>query len=778
LSGGSVQAFELERLLEALNNPVLAWGLDGRIVFANAAVERLSGWSARELVGLPIATLVLAPRGWVATDRPARASMVGRAGGEIVVEVVVSEVRQPGSSVLLVGVLHAIEATLVNYEELLDNAPAAIAIVQGEEMRYVLSNALNQQLVGGRQLVGKTIREALPELEADGVVAIVERVYQTGEPYLAHQYPVTVVETADAPARRAFVNGVAQPLRGANGAVEGVMIFAYEVTDLVTSRERLREAEERLRLAIESARLGTWDYDVSARTIRCDARYRELSGLGPDADIVPEELAAGIHPDDRAAVMAAANRSFDPASGGEFAAEFRATGVEDGVERWVAVRGRMFFDDKQRPSRFVGIGADVTPERRALERQRFLADASTILASSLDPREMLPRIAALAVPLLGDWCTIHFGDGDVAAAHVDPTKLDLVRELGARERKDQTSALGVGRVLASGRPELVPQLTAAGLRAAARDPAHLEILERLHPRSAMFLPLRGRDGTIGVLSLFGAESGRTYGEADLAFAGELADRAAAAIDNARLYEQATKAIGVRDQFLSIASHELRTPLTSLTLQLSSVSRLARNGTLATLPADKLEERVGRMERQTARLTSLVNELLDVSRISTGRLAINCFPTDLVEVVSDVVERLSDEAGRARAPLIVRAPEELTGTWDANRLDQVLTNLVGNAIKYAPGKPIDIDVARIGERAVVSVRDRGPGITEQDQQRIFERFERAAPPAMAGLGLGLWISSRIAQAHGGSIRVDSRPGHGATFVVELPLAAPCREGPEA
>jgi PAS domain S-box-containing protein len=771
--------------LDALNNPALVWDPAGRIVFANAALERLSGWSSREIVGQPVAALATpetngsSPRRWWTepADRPVPLSLTGRAGGEIPVEVVVSELGEPGGPDLLIGVFHVLEAARVNYEKLLEDAPAAIAIVHGEEMRYVLSNALNQRLVGGRKLVGKTIREALPEFEADGVIALVQHVYETGEPYFAHEFPVTIPEAAGAPARRGFVNGVAQPLLGANGAIEGVMVFAYEVTDLVISRERMREAEERLRLAVESARLGTWDFDPNAATIRCDARYRELCGLGPDAEIVPEVLAAAIHPDDRDDVIAAARRSFDPATGGEYQAEFRATGVEDGVERWVSVRGRMFFDDKQRPSRFVGIGADVTPERRALERQRFLADASTILASSLDPREMLPRLAALAVPRLGDWCTIHFGAGDVAAAHADPSKIDLARELGQREREDQSSPLGVGRVLSSGRPELVPQLTAEALRAAARDPAHLALLERLHPRSAMRLPLRGREGTIGVLSLFQGQSGRNYAEADLAFAAELADRAAAAIENARLYEQATKAVGVRDQFLSIASHELRTPLTSLTLQLSSVARLARTGALPTLAPDKLEERVNRMERQTARLASLVNELLDVSRISTGRLALACFPADLVEVVGDVVERLADEAGRARAPLVVRAPESLIGTWDANRLDQILTNLVGNAIKYAPGKPIDIEVAQDGERAIVTVRDRGPGITAEDQPRIFQRFERAAPPAMAGLGLGLWISSRIAQAHGGSIRVESEPGHGAAFIVELPVSAPCRDEPE-
>jgi PAS domain S-box-containing protein len=663
-----------------------------------------------------------------------------------------------------------------NLEKIFEDAPAAIAILRGEEMRYELSNRINQQLAAGRTLVGKTVREALPELEADGVTAFVRRVYETGQPFFAHEYPVTAPATADTPARRMFMNGVCQPLRGSMGDVDGVMIFAYDVTDLVSSRRRVQEAEERLRLAVESAQLGTWDYDPKSGAVQCDARYRRLFGLGPDSELTTETLMAAIHPDDRDRVAEATQGSFDPSTGGEYAAEYRTRGIEDGIERWVASRGRTFFDHEMKPGRFVGTGADVTKERQVLEHQRFLTEASTILSSSLDYRDTLPKVATLAVAKVADWCTIDLAGEDdqterVAIAHVDPAKVDRARELRKRYASDWIAPTGVGQIQATGQPMLVARLTDEMFAHAAREPERLRILHELGLRSALLLPLRTHERTLGVLSLFQAESGRTYGPEDLAFADELARRVAAAIENARLYDRAKRAVGIRDQFLSIASHELRTPLTSLTLQLSGISRHVSAGTFTSLPAEKIEARVGRMEQQVARLTTLVDELLDVSRISAGRLAVDRQPADLVEIVKEVVERLGDEAQRAGSPINLEAPESLPGSWDRNRLDQVVTNLVGNAIKYAGGKPIDVELKRKGESAYFAVRDRGLGISEGDQKRIFEQFERAAPPGISGFGLGLWIVRRIVEGHGGRIEVESRLGEGASFVMQLPLQLP-------
>ena len=223
---------------------------------------------------------------------------------------------------------------------------------------------------------------------------------------------------------------------------------------------------------------------------------------------------------------------------------------------------------------------------------------------------------------------------------------------------------------------------------------------------------------------------------------------------------------VRDEFLSVASHELRTPLTSLKLEVANLLRLARRGDLE---ADgRLPSRVERIDAQVARLHRLIDELLDVSRIAAGSLGLELEEVDLAEVANEVVQRFGDEAARLGSTLEARAPVRTMGYWDRNRLDQVITNLVSNALKYGEGKPIEVTVEARGERAVLVVRDQGVGIAPTDQKRIFGRFERAASSRnYGGMGLGLSIVKQLVDAFGGSVTVDSRPGLGAEFIVQLP-----------
>jgi PAS domain S-box-containing protein len=652
------------------------------------------------------------------------------------------------------------EAERRNLETLFENAPAAIAIVRGPELRYELSNAVNQELAGGRQLVGKTVREALPELEADGVTAVVRSVYDTGKPFVAREYAVTAPATDHRPARRMFMNGICQPLRGPNGAIEGAMIFAYDVTDMVASRQRVEEAEERLRLALESAELGTWDYDPQSGAIQCDASFRRLFGLRPDGEMNTKRLMSAIRMEDRPGVEEAARRSFDPHGGGGYVAQYRTVGIDDGVERWISVHGRTFFDEQGKPHRFVGTGVDITREKVALERERFLAEATAVLASSFDYGTTVASVGKLAVPTLADGCAVELlPEADepplLIVEHASSPQAERLREVWRRSSPDPTSPLKIDHVVSTGQPTFIP-----------------DVSEQPGIRSAMILPIKVRDRTIGLLGLFQAESGRRYSASDLTFAAELARRTGAAIENARLYDQAKRAVGIRDQFLSIASHELRTPLTALTFLLSTVSKMVARGTPATGPdGDKLAERISRMRDQIGRLNTLVDDLLNVSRIATGRLSLNLEPMDLVELVKDVLNRLNDVAEHANSRMTLRAPESLKGRWDHDRIDQVVTNLVGNAIKHAAGTPIDVEVGCDDNIARLVVRDQGPGIRESDQKRIFERFERAAPPALAGFGLGLWLVKSIVDAHNGRVEVASTPGNGARFVIELPIDTP-------
>ncbi len=227
---------------------------------------------------------------------------------------------------------------------------------------------------------------------------------------------------------------------------------------------------------------------------------------------------------------------------------------------------------------------------------------------------------------------------------------------------------------------------------------------------------------------------------------------------------AQEGVRLRDEFLSIASHELKTPITALQLQLHSLrERVERMD-------ERMVSRVDRAARSGERLAELIEALLDVSRIATGRFELNPQRFDLAETVGEVCERLREAATQAGCELSVKLGGALVGTWDRLRIEQVLTNLLSNAIKYAAQAPIEVSLAQEGNTAVLEVRDRGPGIPEEAQARIFNRFERAAEIRhYGGLGLGLYVVREIVKAHDGMVSVHNRPGGGACFIVRLPLA---------
>jgi signal transduction histidine kinase len=224
-----------------------------------------------------------------------------------------------------------------------------------------------------------------------------------------------------------------------------------------------------------------------------------------------------------------------------------------------------------------------------------------------------------------------------------------------------------------------------------------------------------------------------------------------------------RAIEMRDDFVSMVSHELRTPLNTLYLQTQLRRRVANGAQLTAM--------VERDEAQIRNMVRLIDDMLDVSRLRKGTLAIQPAAADLAVLVRRVVESYADQAASVGCPMELTAPESIPGVWDEFRIEQVVANLLTNAIRYGGGKPVEVIVESSGQEATVSVRDRGIGIAPQDQARIFEQFERAVGKQVApGLGLGLYITRQIVEAHGGRIEVQSSPGEGSTFTVRLPRRA--------
>ena len=434
---------------------------------------------------------------------------------------------------------------------------------------------------------------------------------------------------------------------------------------------------------------------------------------------------------------------------------------------------------RQRADREVVVLAEERAARAIAEvterRVRLLSEASKALFASFDCEAALASVARLLVPQLADWCAVELRQDEppgarrqVAVVHVDPSDAARSRELRASSEGDPPPV--VASVMAAGQPQLHPAIPDTSLVEWVRDPEQLEIARTVGLASGMVVPMAVRGGTFGAI-VIGASS-RRYGAEDLALAEEIGRRAGTAIENARLYRQAQQAIGVRDQFLAIASHELKTPLSSLLLVLDGVERSLDR--IPNAPA-RMREKITVLSRQARRLSHLVSNLLDVARVQAGQLDVSIEQVDLCAVLREVVERHEQEAARAGCALEVVAGDPVAGAWDESRVDQVVSNLLTNALKYGAGKPVRLVAESSGDTARLSVTDRGIGIAPDDHERIFQRFERAASSAAEGIGLGLWITREIVRRLGGSIRVESQLGQGARFTVELPIR-PARTAP--
>jgi signal transduction histidine kinase/GAF domain-containing protein len=544
----------------------------------------------------------------------------------------------------------------------------------------------------------------------------------------------------------------------------------------------------------------------------------------------------------------------------------------------------------------------------------FLAEAGTVLASSLEYETTLASVARLAVPQIADWCAVHVVEENgavqqLAAAHVDPAKVQLARDLEQKYPYDPDAPMGVPAVLRSGQPEIVPEIPEELIEASVPDPDDLEIIRHLGLRSSMIVPLVARGRILGAMTFVSAESGRRFGEEDLALAQELAARAALAVDNARLYREAhrtaaeraailgqmadgvaiadaegtvkfvneaghritggirttdkpaawyvepyelltldgrpytadelplTRAIRDReavtdagwqirradgsravvegtavpvfgpdgellgavstfrdvtaqrslerqkDEFLSAAAHDLRTPLTTIK---GLAQLLQRRIQRMDLPeGQRLIDGLEQMDGAVKRMTRLIDQLLDTTRLQMGRpIDLTRRPVNLVTLAHEVTEEFRHGSDGHRI-LLETSTAELTVAGDADRLERVLLNLLSNAVKYSPnGGDVVVTVEQEsgdGESmALIAVRDHGLGIPAADLPHIFERFYRGAnvDGRIPGTGIGLAGAKQIVEEHGGTIAAESREDEGTTMTIRLPMhtagTSPARE----
>ena len=408
------------------------------------------------------------------------------------------------------------------------------------------------------------------------------------------------------------------------------------------------------------------------------------------------------------------------------------------------------------------------------DRAAFLAEASARL-TSLDYEKNLEAIAQLAVPRFADWCVVDLLEGGelrrLAIAHTDAAKVEFARELHRRYPPRRDDPGGFWHVITSGNSVLASGIDDELLRRTARDAEHLSILREVGLRSAMLVPLGRGNEVYGVLTFVLARGDRAYGEEDLDFAQELGRRAAYAIENARLYRQAQEASRAKDEFLAALSHELRTPLNAI-LGWASILR-AR-------PEGQIERGLDVIYRNAKVQTQLVEDLLDASRIVSGRMSIDLKDVPLRPIIVAAVETILPQAVEKDIEFKTDLPEaEIVIRGDAARLQQVFWNILSNAVKFTPrGGRIDVGTSTSQAEVAVHVTDTGAGIRSEALPFIFDRFRQADASSTRryrGLGLGLTLSRQLTEMHGGRIGASSPgPGRGAVFTVSLPLVeAPTR-----
>jgi PAS domain S-box-containing protein len=474
---------------------------------------------------------------------------------------------------------------------------------------------------------------------------------------------------------------------------------------------------------------------------------------------------------------------FPELKGSVFEREYRRA-TEQGVsvsieEYYPPLRGWVELHAFPTPDGLTIYFRNITGRKRAEANQRFLAEASSALAASIDYEKTLDTVVRLAVPYLADSCILYILSEEGAIQRAKSTHADPAADARLREALRQVPAdphapgSPISHVIESGETEVIEEVSETLIRTLATTPEHLQALLEIAPQSLLVVPLISRGRTFGALSLGCSSPRGRYTQAEATLAEELAARAALAIDNARLYVDAQRAAQARQEVLHVVSHDLRNSLNAALLHIDVL--------LASMPEPVRRARgqihMEAIQRAAQQMQRMVQDLLDVETIQSGRLSVRLQPVEVPRLVEEAVETLRPLAADKHLELRVELDPDLPSLRaDAGRIQQVLVNLIGNAIKFTghSGR-IDVQVTRGATGAEVRFRvaDSGYGIPVGELPHIFTRYWQGAHSRQIGrgAGLGLAIAKGIVEAHGGRIWAESEVGKGSAFYFTLPAENP-------
>ena len=638
--------------------------------------------------------------------------------------------------------------------------------VRGELQR---ANATALALAGRslETLVGKRLDE-MPwwpgaEVERQHLRTAVERAVG-GESVFVD----TVLHAADG--RDLNVDLSCQPIHDVGGAIVGVLVEARDVTRRVRSENALRASQAIFAGILNIAVDAIISIDEAQRIVHFNHGAEQIFGyeaaeaIGLPLDLLLPERFRGTH----ASFVVAFGKSGEQArrmghrreifglrrNGEEFPAEASISKLDTPGQRLYTVVLR-----------------DITERRRVEQSQRFLATAGGVLTRSLDTEQTITAILELPVDGVADVCVLDLVDEQRRltrrVSEGPSARLNALTQRIAKEYPlTWDSPSRIIDVLRTGEPELLSEVSDAWLEAHVETDAELALVRETGLRSLIIVPLMARETVIGAMTLMGVETRRPYDAADLQVAGELAFRAAFALENARLYADAQSATRARDEVLGVVSHDLRNPLSAIAM--------CTNSLLAQTPDDDGPQRelLGTVYQSTQWMNRLIQDLLDVSNIEAGRLSVERHSEAVEPIVRRAASMFERQAAERSITLRLVVRDDVPAAHvDAERIVQVLTNLIGNAMKFTDsGGSITVEATPHGNDVMFCVSDTGAGIPPEHLPHVFERYWQARRTARKrGSGLGLAISRGIVEAHGGRIDVSSALGAGSTFRFTVPAA---------
>jgi PAS domain S-box-containing protein len=594
-------------------------------------------------------------------------------------------------------------------------APNPIALLEGPEHRFTFANDMYiKRILQGRNPVGKPVLEIVPEAKFQGFLELLDHVYQTGERYIGNENEF-YTESETGRKELFYLNFVYEPIRNAQGLVTGVLAVIFDVTGLVQARDKAINSEARLQTLAATIPQIAWRTDVQGLATYFNLNWMMKTGKELE-DSLGDKWIEVIHPEDRESTLTQWKKAL--AGEEEYHVEYRIR-MADGSYRWHLARAVPVLNKSGHILEWIGAATDIDDQKRAkLEYERSV-DVSPAILWITGQDGSCSYLSKQWFEFTGQTEEEALGYGWLEMTHPDDKKRthDIYKTANDSQKPFY-----------------------AEYRLKTKDGSYRWAIDAGNPRY---------------------DHNGNY----LGYAGSVFD-----IHDLKTYEvELREALRSRDEFLSIASHELKTPLTSLKIQSQLQQRLLKRKDPRVYSEENITEIVQLMDKQVSKLSRLVDDMLDVARIRSGHLRIQREEFDMHTLVLEVMDRLKGQFEDSRSPIPVTIVEgDVKGCWDRLRIEQVVINLLTNALRYGNKKEVEVRILDKKESVCLEVLDHGIGISEGSKIRIFDRFERSINSnEVSGLGLGLFITKQIVLSHQGKVWVESELGKGSCFYVELP-----------